>query len=66
MEFYYVDEKYIEYLRKLEVNVLYKKERSYVGVIMEHNNHLYFTPLTSPKEYLEKIKSIKEYITQLI
>lgn len=52
MKIYYVNDEYIQYLRKFDRKVSYKKDRPYVGVIMKHNNHLYFTPLTSPKDYM--------------
>lgn len=48
---YYIDEKYINYLRKFDENVTYNKNstRPYIGVVYTYNNYNYFAPLSSPK-----------------
>lgn len=45
-----IDEKYIEYLSRYENKVAQKKNRIWIGVLLEINNIKYFAPLSSPKE----------------
>lgn len=45
-----IDEKYIEYLSRYENKIAQKKNRIWIGVLLEINNIKYFAPLSSPKE----------------
>ena len=60
LKLYYIDDKYIEYLRKFDSKVFYnkKKTRPYVGVVYTFNNHTYFAPLSSPKAKHLKMNSL--------
>ena len=51
LKIYYIDNNYIDYLRKFDKKVAYNKRKSrpYVGVVYEFNNQTYFAPLSSPK-----------------
>ena len=52
LKLYFIDNNYIEYLRKFDKKVAYNKvpNRPYVGIVYTYNNFKYFAPLTSPKE----------------
>ena len=49
---YYIDNEYVDYLRKFDKIVPYNKERTrpYIGIVYTYNNMKYFAPLSSPKE----------------
>ena len=51
LKIYYIDNNYIDYLRKFDKRVAYNKTktRPYVGVVYTFNNQTYFAPLSSPK-----------------
>ena len=51
LKIYYIDNNYINYLRKFDNIVAYNKTktRPYVGVVYTFNNQTYFAPLSSPK-----------------
>lgn len=51
LKLYYIDEKYINYLRQFDTNVAYNKStgRPYIGIVYTYNNFNYFAPLSSPK-----------------
>ena len=51
LKIYYIDNNYINYLRKFDNRVAYNKSkaRPYVGVVYTFNNQTYFAPLSSPK-----------------
>ena len=51
LKIYYLDEKYINYLRKYDTKVAYNKNstRPYIGVVYTFNELNYFAPLSSPK-----------------
>ena len=51
LKIYYIDDKYIKYLRKFDNKVAFNKSkaRPYVGVVYTYNNQTYFAPLSSPK-----------------
>lgn len=59
LKIYYIDEEYIEYLRKFDKNVAFNKNttRPYVGIVYEYNNYHYFAPLASPKPKHKNINS---------
>lgn len=71
LNFYIVEDKYIEYLSAFDNHIAYNKneKRPYIGVVMLLKEHYYFAPMFSPKQkhktYKDnltffKIKSIKE------
>ena len=51
LNIYYIDNDYIDYLRKFDSKVFYNKNRKrpYIGVVYKYNNYTYFAPLASPK-----------------
>ncbi len=51
LKIYYIDNNYIDYLRRFDKKVAYNKSktRPYVGVVYTFNNQTYFAPLSSPK-----------------
>lgn len=51
LKLYYIDERYINYLRQFDKNVAYNKKttRPYIGIVYTYNNYNYFAPLASPK-----------------
>lgn len=57
LKIYYIEEEYIEYLRKYDSKVVYNKKnnRPYLGVVYTFDNFNYFAPLSSPKEKHLKI-----------
>ena len=48
----FIDNEYVEYLRKFDTKVAYNKNssRPYVGIVYIYNNFNYFAPLSSPKQ----------------
>ena len=61
LKLYFIDNNYIDYLRKFDGKVTYNKvpNRPYVGVVYEYNNFKYFSPLSSPKKkHLEMKESM--------
>ena len=59
LKIYYLDENYINYLRKYDSRVAYNKKmtRPYVGVVYTFNELNYFAPLSSPKPKHLKMSS---------
>lgn len=51
LKIYFIDSKYIEYLRKFDNKVAFNKipNRPYIGIVYTYNNFNYFAPLSSPK-----------------
>ena len=51
LNFYIVDEEYINYLSNYDKHIAYnkKEKRPYIGVLINVKEHLYFAPLFSPK-----------------
>ncbi|MBD9098031.1 type III toxin-antitoxin system ToxN/AbiQ family toxin [bacterium] len=51
LKIYYLDEKYINYLRKYDTRVAYNKnqKRPYIGVVYTFNGLNYFAPLAHPR-----------------
>lgn len=62
---YYIEDKYIDYLRQFDSRVAYNKRkgRPYVGVVYSSENSDYFVPLHSPKE---KHKAINDKAVDII
>ena len=56
---YYIDDDYINYLKKFDSKVAYNKNgtRPYIGIVYTYKNHNYFAPLASPKEKHLKINA---------
>lgn len=52
LKLYFIEDKYIEYLRKYDKRVAYNKipNRPYIGIVYTYNNFTYFAPLSSPKK----------------
>lgn len=59
LKIYYLDENYINYLRKYDSKVAYNKKmtRPYIGVVYTFNELNYFAPLSSPKPKHLKMSS---------
>ena len=59
LKLYYLEENYINYLRKFDTKVPYNKRRKrpYIGIVYTFENHNYFAPLSSPKEKHLKMSS---------
>ena len=73
MKFYFIDNKYIEYLQEFDEQVKnykgekYTKNRTYIGIILEVNDCKYLAPLSSPKKTDYNIDgSIRKSIVPLI
>lgn len=51
LKIYYLDENYINYLRKFDTKVAYNKNqtRPYIGIVYTFNGFNYFAQLSSPK-----------------
>lgn len=62
LNFYIVDDDYINYLSRFDKHIAYNKsqKRPYIGVVIVVENHYYFAPLFSPKE---KHKNYKDNLT---
>ena len=68
LNFYEVEDKYIEYLSKFDKNMMYTKKysrkfkRKYIGILFSINNNLYIAPLSSFKEKHIKMKENIDFI----
>ena len=62
LNFYIIDEDYINYLSDFDKHIAYNKNetRPYIGVVLIIQEHYYFAPLFSPKK---KHKSYKENLS---
>lgn len=62
LNFYIIDDNYIEYLSKFDKHIAYNKneKRPYIGVVLVVEEHYYFAPLFSPKQ---KHKTYKDNLT---
>lgn len=62
LNFYIVDDNYIEYLSKFDKHIAYNKNerRPYIGVVILIKEHYYFAPMFSPKQ---KHKTYKDNLT---
>lgn len=62
LNFYIIDEDYINYLSKFDKHIAYNKneKRPYIGVIIVVKQHYYFAPLFSPKQ---KHKTYKDNVS---
>lgn len=51
LKLYYINNDYIDWLRKFDERVLYNKKqtRPYLGVVLKCSDCYYFAPLASPK-----------------
>ena len=67
LKLYFIDEQYINYLRKFDDRVAYNKNatRPYVGIVYKYNNYTYFAPLSSPKEKHKKMSNRMEDIWKI-
>ena len=59
LKLYFIETKYINYLRKYDKKVAYNKlpHRPYIGVVYSYNGFNYFAPLSSPKPKHLKLKN---------
>lgn len=59
LKLYFIDAKYVDYLRMFDDKVFYNKNttKPYVGVVYIFNKHNYFAPLSSPKPKHLKMNS---------
>ena len=64
LNFYIIDEHYINYLSIFDRHIAYNKnqKRPYIGVVIIVEEHYYFAPLFSPKV---KHKTYKDNLTFL-
>lgn len=64
LKLYFIDDRYVEYLRKYDRKVLFNKfgNRPYIGIILEINSKLYFSPLSSPKLKHKTMKTKIDFI----
>lgn len=62
LNFYIIDDNYIEFLSKFDKHIAYNKneKRPYIGVVLIVKEHYYFAPLFSPKQ---KHKNYKDNLT---
>ncbi len=62
LNFYIIDEDYINYLKKFDKHIAYNKnqKRPYIGVVIVVEDNYYFAPLFSPKL---KHKTYKDNLT---
>lgn len=51
LKLYYIDDEYIDFLRKHDAKVPYNKSqtRPFIGVVYRLNGNIFFAPLSSPK-----------------
>ena len=63
MDFYYVSDEYINYLKQIDSKVPnnYQGTRPYVGVVVDISGTKYYAPLTSPKPKHQKMKNDKDF-----
>ena len=64
LNFYIINNNYIQYLSKFDAHIAYNKNetRPYIGIILIVNNYYYFAPMFSPKS---KHKTYKNNLTFL-
>lgn len=63
LDFYVIDNDYIEYLRTFDSHVYQNKHnRKYIGIVFEINNFHYFAPLSSHKEKHDRMKESVDFI----
>ena len=67
LKIYYLDENYINYLRKFDTKVAYNKNqtRPYIGIVYTFNGFNYFAPLSSPKPKHLKLSDKAIYIFKI-
>ena len=53
LKFYYINQEYINYLRKYDERIP-TKNRPYLGMVMKNKNYIYLAPLYSPREKHKK------------
>lgn len=66
LNFYIVDDEYIDYLRKFDNLVVYNKnsKRPYVGIVLNIEGYQYFAPMFSPKVKHKNYKSNLSFFRQ--
>lgn len=79
LDFYYVDNNYLEYLNKIDNSVAYNKklhdihcnskykfEKFYIGILLEVNGHKYIAPVSSNKNKYRTSYMIKDELGNII
>lgn len=63
MNFYYVKDSYIDYLRTFDEKVPENKNESrpYIGIVLEIGDIKYYAPFTSPKPKHKKMRNGKDF-----
>lgn len=62
MKLYYVNDKYIEYLRTFDEHIYMNKEsRPYVGIVLDVNGFNYYAALSSPKPKHSHMSNDKDF-----
>lgn len=68
LNFYEVNDEYVEYLSKFDKNVMYTKlenrkfKRKYIGILFEIENNYYISPLSSYKNKHKNMKDRLDFI----
>lgn len=59
LNFYIIEDKYIEFLGKFDKHIAYNKNerRPYIGIVLIIEDNYYFAPLFSPKQKHKKYKN---------
>ncbi len=72
MKFYIVSDYYIAFLKKIDKKVpdnyggdYGSKEKPFIGIILNTNNHEYFAPLTCYKSKQDKIRDDSQAVMKL-
>lgn len=63
MDLYYIDDKYIDYLRTFDEKVALNKNktRPYIGIVLSINGSNFYAPLSSPKPKHIKMKNALDF-----
>ncbi|MBO5478831.1 MAG: type III toxin-antitoxin system ToxN/AbiQ family toxin [Clostridia bacterium] len=68
LNFYEVNDEYVEYLSKFDKNIMYTKvenrkfKRKYIGILFEIENNYYISPLSSYKSKHENMEDALDFI----
>ena len=49
LQFYYINQEYIKYIRQFDKNIPIKN-RPYLGVVLKNKNYIYLAPMYSARE----------------
>jgi protein AbiQ len=66
LKFYYIDTKYVNYLKETESHIWENDDkgriRPYIGVVLSINGYKYYAPLSSPKPKHKSWKDSLDFI----